>query len=735
MSASGPPGDRGRGRGRARGRPSRVEALRRQAYRDAIGEDELAAPGRDPPHNDEELPQAHGQPVRDAPAVPVVPMRLIQNYREGLPALPTNPLGSYVVEYANAGERRLSELRQEPGLTFAEEFWSPAQNVWDSASLVAQAAARGMHPKQIRRSERRLAAAAELAEREMQHHAITQIAAAGEQAELLCFIEGARYDEATTVLTVGQPPSDLIMAAGATFDGISAALLEVLESDEPKEAVPAKVFQTESQWYALVAVPTGDPAQPKRLHAITSEAITSPQVMAQNTGQAVARALTASTTTRLQTVKDFRWKMRLVCSDRGPPNMAAERMIMQSRTGWHSLFFPCEVHMSTACQGKGLQLMDGAVTKYIRTALSLRLGGWMRLFRRCMLREVFLTLEVLEGVPSPEVQLYRRRAMCMFMRSRKEQRKHAAMLSCLPNGDWRLYDRMQVFVPPGKEWDKMSVSLLIAKALMTALAGSNFKVFNRKRWTDNDHAVNQLGLLESCHNLLSRTYRRWLKAVGYRGPLKHLLEDKPAPAPPVAVPAVAPMMLADGVAEPDDRGDVPPAIAEAEADVGGEAHEPLHAALDLQLAILPGGLPDTADFAKQNEQNRTIAADWILQGCPLRDLVLTRIVMEPAMVVLRRQLHLGSHRWDLDQEQKLLERPAAQRRDYRLLICARGSLTHCLLCTMAMCSIPRPCSMWGHLAVGTRSSLASHSEWRLGRVQNMSGSWHGGIADRHSSSS
>ena len=713
MSASEPPGDPGRrggGRGRGQGRPSKVEALRRQAYREALDEDEAAVPGQHLAPSPQEIPLALGLPIQDAPAVPSVPRHLIESYRQVLPALPTNPLGTIVTQYANAAEHQLSELQQEAKFKFATEFWSPAQNVWDSAPLVAQAAARGMTAQRIRRYERRLAAAAELAEREAQHHTVTQHRCCGRASGASLLYRGARYDEATSVLTVGQPSLDIVMAAGASLADISQSLLAVLEDSEPKEAVPAKVFQTESKWCALVAVPTGDPALPKRMHVISSEAITSPQVLAQNTAQCVARALTSTSTTRLQTVNAFRWKMRLVCSDRGSPNMAAERMILQSREGWHSLFFPCEVHMSTACQSKGLKLMDGAVTKYIRTALSLRLGGWMRVFRKCMLQEIFSSLQVLEGEPSPEAQLYRRRAMCMFMRSRPEQRKHATILSCLPNGDWTLHDRVQVFVPPGRIWDKLSVSLLIAKALMTALAGSNFKVFNRNRWMNNDHAVNQLGLLEACHKLLSRTYRRWLKAVGYTGPLKHLLEDAPAPDPPAVALAAAPMMIADGVAEADDSGDVPPdAAGEAGVDIGGEAHEPLLTALDLQVA-LPGGLPDTADFAKTNEQNRTIAGEWILTGCPLRDLVLTRIVMEPSMAVLRRQLHQGSHRWDVEQERKLLNRQPAQRRDYRLLICARGSWTHCLLCTRDMCSTLQPFSGWRWRAVGTSNSLASHSE-------------------------
>ena len=141
----------------------------------------------------------------------------------------------------------------------------------------------------------------------------------------------------------------------------------------------------------------------------------------------------------------------------------------------------------------------------------------MRIFRRCMLQEIIEALEVLEGAPSAEAIQQRRRAMCMFMQA-GAQRKHRAILACLPNGDWAMADRVQVFVKPGTRWNRIAVALLVAKALTTALAGSNFRIFNRKRWANNDRAVNQFGLLESCHCLFTRTYRRWFKAVGYVAP-------------------------------------------------------------------------------------------------------------------------------------------------------------------------------------------------------------------------
>ena len=330
--------------------------------------------------------------------------------------------------------------------------------------------------------------------------------------------------------------------------------------------------------------------------------------------------------------------------------------------------------MSTSAQGKGLQLMDDMVGKLIRTGLSLRLGGWMRIFRRCLLQEVIATLEVLEGAPSAEAILQRRRAMCMFMRA-GAQRKHRAMLACLPNGNWALGDRVQVFVRPGTPWNRVAVALLVAKALTTALAGSNFRIFNRKRWTNNDLAVNQFGLLEACHSLFSRTYRRWLKAVGYSGPLHHMLADDVDAAPP-AIPAVAALMIDEGVA--DD-----PAVPEGEeaddgAEEAGDGDEAGGGAAGADLAGLalavPMALPDNADFVEANKQNRAVGARWVLLGCPLRDLILARVTMEPSMTVLRKQLSMGSRRWENDQNCGLLGGAETQRREYRLLICARGEL-------------------------------------------------------------
>ena len=83
----------------------------------------------------------------------------------------------------------------------------------------------------IRSNERRLAACAELAEREIQQRVQTQfaIASGNPGLELLAFTEGARCDEATSVLSVDQPSSDFLLAAGISPDQVAPSFQTALD--------------------------------------------------------------------------------------------------------------------------------------------------------------------------------------------------------------------------------------------------------------------------------------------------------------------------------------------------------------------------------------------------------------------------------------------------------------------------------------------------------------------------
>ncbi len=196
---------------------------------------------------------------------------------------------------------------------------------------------------------------------------------------------------------------------------------------------------------------------------------------------------------RHESLGDFKFKARVVSSDRCAAQLVAERGLAALRPGFVSLHVGCEIHMRT--------LPIRAVSEMIRVALPLRLGGRMKVFRRCLLDEIASTIDIQEGRSSVAAKEYRRAAVTAFMGTGVRSRAIQTLLSILPNGDWERHDIVQVFVHPGKFWDKGVVARMLKRALCLSLCGASFDVFNRKRWTENDHCVSQLGLMQACHGL------------------------------------------------------------------------------------------------------------------------------------------------------------------------------------------------------------------------------------------
>ena len=649
-----------------------MDNLRREAL-------EELRQGREGDADDAIQPQADAMPAADvvvARPLPAGPLEMhiaeetLRGFRTALPATACNSLSVVVNAYASS--LSTTALGFDPNAhRLATDFFDKSTNVWHASTLTARAASSGMNGKAIQRIERRLAASAELAERHEQVDAQDALVACAPEAELIAFIENLRYDEATSVMAVPQSTEAQLMDLGEPMANLERSLLNLLEADVARETVPAKVFQTEATWVAVLAFPDAGAAGGKRFVTISSETVCSPQILQRTTAAVLARALSLSSVVRPSSVAAFKWRMRLVCSDRYAAQLAAERMLTKDRgAGWHLLHFGCEVHMNSSCQAKGLLLVDKSVTAIIRFALSLKLGGWMRTFRKCLFLEVLATLEVVVGSSSEAAAKHRKRCATMFLSVGSKKRRSQAVLACLPNGDWTLSDRVQVYVPEAVAFSRKAIALITAKGLCMTLANAHFAVFNRKRWTLNDLAVSQLGILESCHRLLSRTYRRFLIDVGYSGALAALVRQPlrdMADQPPAVGAALAAEDPAAGPGAADDEEDPDEAGAGDEADAGREIA--IRAA-----AVAPEVREDPAGWAAINEKNRSIAAEWILLGAPLRDLVVIRVGMEPTMAALRLQLHMSSDAWSKKQDGKPLDGRAGARRETRMMSSARGEI-------------------------------------------------------------
>ena len=91
----------------------------------------------------------------------------------------------------------------------------------------------------------------------------------------------------------------------------------------------------------------------------------------------------------------------------------------------------------------------------------------------------------------------------------------------LPNGDWRSR-RVEVFVSHSSLLTPAEAERQLANGLVTALAGTQFEVYPRHRWTGADICFDRCGLLEAVHGIGSGAYRRFLELVGGHpvGPLR-----------------------------------------------------------------------------------------------------------------------------------------------------------------------------------------------------------------------
>lgn len=485
----------------------------------------------------------------------------------------------------------------------------------------------------------------------------------------LMFIEGLRYDEASSLMIVPQASDfDDDGGFGPQLDDGGVGPQLGLGPEQVKEAVPAKVFQTECHHgVLLVATVPGDAPQ---FVYLTSETAVCPQVLQRNTGNCIAQALMASSTVRLAATAHIPFKLRLITSDRFAAQFAAERAVTRMREGWQRLHLGCEVHMSCGSQAKSLLLCDAAISGMVRFALCLRSGGWMRVFRKALRLEILATLDIQVGQSSEEDTLYRSQACATFAGNGRRRRLIQSLVSSLPNGCWENHSIVQVFLPEGTRYDRSVIARIVASALVKSLAGTQFLIFNRSRWSANDDCVCRFGLMEACHGLLSRTFKRWLPMVGHS--MRHSLAPARGPG--------GDGLAADGC---EDEACRPQALD----DLGGEGldgsggagercaddEEPERPESDVQ----PQAATESKDqdWAKKNAKNRSLALEWVLAG-PLKEIVICRLVMEPNMKYLRKQLWMGSHAWESKQVAKSLQpgQVGHVRRDFRLLVAARGEM-------------------------------------------------------------
>lgn len=358
----------------------------------------------------------------------------------------------------------------------------------------------------------------------------------------------------------------------------------------------------------------------------------------------------------------FQDAMRIVCTDANAANTAAERMIVKERCGWSALHTQCEIHKTSACHVKTFVLLDDNVRGMVHCALSLRQGAAMTRFRRCLGEEVASRFEVKAGAPPRDAQEHKRKLLRLFASHGPSLPTRHVLLALCPNGDWRA-PRVQHFVPARElgKVDRAAVMAHVTGGLLTALCARQPDLYPRHRWTGADIATDMLGLLESCHNLLSTTYLRFAASFEARSRASRILAG-----------------VADvGGARMQPAGENPAleGAGEAAGD-GGDAGDAGRVGQDPDAPDQPDATEgSSASWAAVNTMHRRMATEWILRK-PLTEMIVQRQVMEPLRRMLAAQFEVAGEAWDIDQAAKVLDGSATEGtinwacREYRLVIAA-----------------------------------------------------------------
>ena len=198
------------------------------------------------------------------------------------------------------------------------------------------------------------------------------------------------------------------------------------------------------------------------------------------------------------------------------------------------------------------------------------------------------------------------------------------VLALLPNGDWRSSEIQHYLPAHDVPTDRGLIVKKLVAGLGYALVGKKPSLWTRHRWTGCEIAVEELGLMESTHQLLSTTYFRFVQKI-----------DKPKP-----FPAQAPQQGGQG--GPSSSAQPSSDAATVGQHVFSEFPDNLPPATggneDERGDQLPEG--DTENFAQLNAKYRNKAHKWMASH-PLDVMYLCRIVMEPLRLLMQNSSTLA----------------------------------------------------------------------------------------------
>lgn len=385
-------------------------------------------------------------------------------------------------------------------------------------------------------------------------------------------------------------------------------------------------------------------------------------VLERNTGTVLREALARGSAVSPAAVS-FSQRMRAVCTDRGAPNFSAEKAITADRgPTWGHLHIECGVHKSSNAHERTFALVPENIRGMIHTALALRNGAAMNVFRTCMRDEIRSRFVVKAGKATVEATEHKKFCLRLFCSHGAQLAAKRILLAAGPNGDWR-QEGVEHYLPlTATEWDEEMLASKVASAVVAALCSAQPSIYPRHRWTGADLAMDSLGLIESVHRLLSTTFLRFAAAHEHSSRSRKALGSAAAAAAAQPAACAGPGERCEAVASDKQGAAAEPADAEASTAAAAGTDE-------------AGGAAE-ASWAELNSMYRRTGVAWVCTK-PFGVLLAQRQVLEPLRQLMSRQFAVAAEEWEALQRHKTLE--ASRRgersfsvRDYRLAIAAKG---------------------------------------------------------------
>eukprot|EP00971_Amphidinium_carterae_P340273 6478518-Amphidinium_carterae.1 len=428
------------------------------------------------------------------------------------------------------------------------------------------------------------------------------------QEARVAYIDAATYDETPMKTRTSDPliiMSDTGSLAGSHLDpsgGAEQKLMSVISTD----AASTRILQLRHTYAMVLHV------QSLGYLTLFLEGVDPLQAMQCSTGEVLAKCLLRGNAST-QFSDNFQSSLRVVSSDKAAYNHKGEVAVLSARDKgrWQLVSNYCEVHACSRCFSKVYDcLFSKQLTGMIACSLSLRTGGAMLVFRQALKEVIMCQLQVLYGSCSVEASLYRQHALALMVSAGTNLLLNQTLLMALPNGDWRVKGKVQIYVPLALKGtiNHKKLASTVTAGLLHVFCSKKPHLYVRHRWTGFEVSCEELSRMEMVHNLLSATWPVFQQKMA----------SKTSHAKKVA--KAMPANHDEGVLEalPQWPDDVRPTQQEQPQAIDTEEHQ----------ALAVSELTEKSRGPEEHGKDMERAAEF-LAGQPWSMLVAMRLIMEP----------------------------------------------------------------------------------------------------------